>query len=183
MQDPAPRQTVPPRFTVLAAKTVVCHTLTYFVMGALAYHFLHYADMINKPNSGMRTTTDPLLLMGPALQVVRGVLFASIFYLFRTELFGRRNGWLRMSWLLIGVGILGTFAAPPGSLEGFIYTTVPVASQLRGYLEIVPQALLLSALLCYWVNHAGKRSMSWALSVAYAICVGLPLLGLLAPKR
>jgi hypothetical protein len=55
--------------------------------------------------------------------------------------------------------------------------------QVRGYLEIVTQALLLSALLCYWVNHAEKKWMNWTLSVAYVICAGLPLLSLVAPKR
>jgi hypothetical protein len=172
-----------PRFVTLAAKTVVSHTLTYFVMGALAFHFLHYADFINQPNSGMRPMTSPLVMLGPALQIVRGVLFAAVFYPFRAILFERRNGWLLMAWMLIGVGILGTFAAPPGSLEGFIYTTVPLRFQLRGYLEIVPQALLLSALLFYWVRHPGKAWLNWVLGVAYAICALLPILGLLAPKR
>lgn len=172
-----------PRLVPLAVKTAVCHTVSYFVMGALAFRFLHYADFINKPNSGMRPMTDPLVMLGPALQTVRGVLFALVFYPFREILFTRRNGWLLIAWMLIGVGILGTFAAPPGSLEGFIYTTVPFASQVRGYLEIVPQALLLSALLYYWVRHLSKAWLNWLLGVAYAICVLLPLLGLLAPKR
>ena len=172
-----------PRFVTLAAKTVVSHTLTYFVMGALAFHFLHYADIINNPNSGMRPMTSPYVILGPALQIVRGVLFATVFYPFREILFGRRNGWLLIAWILIGVGILGTFAAPPGSLEGFIFTTVPITSQLRGYLEIVPQALLLSALLFYWVRHPGKKWLNWLLGVVYAICVLLPILGLLAPKK
>ena len=167
----------------LAVKTVVCHTVTYFVMGVLAFHFLHYADLINKPNSGMRSTTDPLVLFGPALQIVRGVLFASVFYPLREILFERRNGWLLIAWMLIGIGILGTFAAPPGSLEGFIYTTVPIRSQLRGYLEIVPQALLLSALLYYWVRHPGKTWLNWVLGFVYSICLLLPVLGLFAPKR
>ena len=145
-----------PRFLTLAVKTVICHTLTYFVMGALAYHFLHYADVMNKPNSGLRPATDPLIMFGTALQVVRGVLFATVFYPFREILFGRKNGWLLMAWMLIGLGILGTFAAPPGSLQGFIFTMTPAASQLRGYLEVVPQALLLSALLFYWVRHPEK---------------------------
>src|ERR1035438_2053651 len=74
-------------------------------------------------------------------------------------------------------------AAPPGSLEGFIYTTVPLGLQTRGYLEIVPQALLLSALLFYWVRHPGKAWLNWSLGLAYAICALLPILGLLAPKR
>jgi hypothetical protein len=172
-----------PRFLPLAAKTVVCHTVTYFVMGALAYNLLHYADFINNPNSGMRPTTSMWVIFGPALQIFRGILFASVFYLFREQLFGRKNGWLRMAWMLIGIGILGTFAAPPGSLEGFIYTTTPILMQVRGYLEIVTQAVLLSALLCYWVNHPGKKLITWALSAVYVIAVGLPLLALAAPKR
>lgn len=176
-------QEIQPRFLPLAVKTVICHTVTYFVMGALAFHFLHYAALLNKPNSGMRPTTDPLIMFGPALQIVRGVLFATVFYPLRETLFGRKHGWLLIAWILIGVGILGTFAAPPGSLEGFIYTTIPVKSQLRGYLEIVPQALLLSVLLFYWVRHPARKSLNWALGVAYAICVLLPVLGMLAPKK
>lgn len=173
-----------PRFVPLAVKTVICHTLTYLVMGALAYHFLHYADTINKPNSGLTPTSSPLILFGPLLQVGRGVLFATVFYPFREILFGRKNGWLLVAWMLIGIGILGTFAAPPGSLEGFIFTTAPVASQLRGYLEVVPQALLLSALLFYWVRHPAKAWVNWSLGVAYGIgAIVLPILGLMAPKR
>jgi len=172
-----------PRFLPLAAKTVACHSITYMVMGALAYHFLHYADFINNPCSGMRPITSLWMILGVPLQVFRGVLFASVFYFFREQLFGRKNGWLLMAWLLVGIGILGTFAAPAGSLEGFIYTTTPIWMQMRGYLEIVTQAMLLSALLCYWVNHPGKKWLNWALSVAYVICIGLPLLSLLAPKR
>lgn len=176
-------QDLQPRFLPLAAKTVVCHTVTYFVMGALAYNLLHYADFINNPNSGMRPTTSIWVMMGPALQVFRGILFASVFYLFREQLFGRKNGWLRMAWMLVGIGILGTFAAPAGSLEGFIFTTTPFLAQIRGYLEIVTQAALLSALLCYWVNHPGKRLISWSLIALYVIATGLPLLALAAPKR
>jgi hypothetical protein len=172
-----------PRFVTLAGKTVVCHTLTYFLMGALAYHFLHYADFINKPDSGMRPTTSIWVTLGPALQVFRGILFASVFYPLREQLFGRKNGWLLMAWMLVGIGILGTFAAPAGSLEGFIYTTIQAAGQLRGYLEVVPQAVLLSALLYYWVNHPGKKLLSWVLIVVYVIGIALPLLALVAPKR
>lgn len=177
-----------PRFWPLAAKTVVCHTITYFVMGALAFHFLHYANFLNDPKSGMRPTTSIWILLGVPLQVFRGVLFAAVFYPLRERLFGRQNrgikgGWMLMAWMLIALGILGTFAAPPGSIEGFIYTTTPIAAQFSGYLEIVTQALLLSALLCYWVNHPEKKWLSWLLSILYVLCAGLPMLALLAPKK
>jgi hypothetical protein len=172
-----------PSFLSLAAKTAVCHTLTYFIMGALAFHFLHYADSISKADSGMHPATSAWILFGPALQVVRGVLFASVFYPLRSLLFGRKYGWLLMSWILIAIGILGTFAAPGGSLEGFIYTTIPVAKQFLGYLEVVPQALLLSALLCYWVNHPEKKWLNWALIVPFLIVITLPPLSLFLGKK
>lgn len=172
------------RFLPLAVKTVICHTITYFVMGLLAFNLLNYQAIIDNPCSGMRPTTSMWVIFGPALQIFRGVLFASIFYLFRDKLFGRRHGWLVMAWLLIGVGILGSFAAPAGSLEGFIYLTMPLRQQVRlGYPEVVTQAVLLSALLCYWVNHPGKKLLSWVLSALYAVPVALPLLALMAPKR
>lgn len=176
-------QDLQPRFMPLAAKTVVSHTLTYLVMGALAYRFLHYADFINNPCSGMRRTADPIMILGAPLQIFRGVLFAAIFYPLRDKLFGRKHGWLLMAWILVGVGILGTFAAPAGSLEGFIYTTTPILLQVRGYLEICTQAVLLSVLLCYWVNHPGRRWLNWVLGVLYAIAIALPVMGLLAMKR
>ena len=172
-----------PSFVSLAAKTAVCHTITYFFMGALAYHFLHYAEIMGKPGFGMRAMNDPLVMAGPMLQPLRGILFAAVFYPLRTCLFGRRFGWLLMGWMLIALGILGTFAAPPGSMEGLIYTTVPVWMQLRGYLEIVPQALLLSAFLCYWVNNPGKKWVTWLLSIVFFLTMALPVLGLLTRGR
>lgn len=176
-------QDAQPRFVPLAAKTVACHSITYMIMGVLAYHFLHYADFINNPCSGMRPITSLWMILGVPLQLFRGVLFASVFYFFREQLFGRKNGWLLMAWLLIGIGILGTFAAPAGSLEGFIYTTTPFLMQVRGYLEIVTQALLLSALLSYWINHPGRKWLNWTLGAAYFICVALSMMALVAPKR
>jgi hypothetical protein len=37
--------------------------------------------------------------------------------------------------------------------------------------------------LCYWVNHPGKKWMNWTLGAFYIVCIGLPLLSLVAPKR
>lgn len=171
------------RFVPLAAKTVVCHTITYFICGLLAYNLLNYQAFIDDPCSHMRPITSLWVILGAPLQIFRGILFASIFYLLRRELFERKRGWMVMAWVLVGIGILGTFAGPYGSLEGFIYLTTPITAQVKGYLEIVTQAVLFSALLCYWVNHSGKKWMSWGLGAAYVIAAGLPMLSLVAPKR
>jgi hypothetical protein len=171
-----------PRFLSLAAKTIVCHTLTYILMGILASHFLNYAEAFARPNSGMRPITDPWVMAGPLFQPLRGLSFALVFYPLRSLLFGRKNGWLLMAWMLIAVGILSTFGPASGSIEGMIYTLAPIREQLLGWLEIVPQALLLSALLCYWVNHP-KKWMNWLLGILFALMMALLILGLLMPKR
>ena len=44
---------------------------------------------------------------------------------------------------------------------------------------MVPQAFLLSALLCYWVNHPGKKWLNWLLGILFFIAMALPVLGLL----
>ncbi len=53
---------------------------------------------------------------------------------------------------------------------------------MRGWLEVVPQALLLSALLCYWVNHPEKKWLNWLLGILFLIAMAMPVLGLLARK-
>jgi hypothetical protein len=118
-------------------------------------------------------------MAGPLFQPLRGLLFALVFYPCRQVLFGRKHGWLLMGWMLIAIGILSTFAAASGSIEGMIYTAQPIRYQLRGWLEIVPQALLLSALLCYWVNHSEKKWLNWLLGIVFFVVMALPTLGLL----
>jgi hypothetical protein len=171
-----------PRFLGLAARTAVCHTLTYFLTGALAAHFLNYAELLSRPNSGMRPITDPRVMAGPLFQPLRGAVFALVFYPLRECLFGQKYGWLLMGWMLIALGILSTFGPAGGSIEGMIYTPVPILFQIRGWLEVVPQALLFSALLFYWVNHAEKKWLNWLLGILFFVAMALPVLGLLTRK-
>lgn len=57
----------------------------------------------------------------------------------------------------VALGILSPFGLSLGSIEGLIYACVAIPDQLIGWLEVVPQALLLAAILWYWMNHPEKR--------------------------
>lgn len=172
-----------PRFAGLAVKTAVVHTLTYFVCGALAAHYLHYADLMAKPESGMRPITSSLVVAGPLFQPLRGILFASVFYSVRQCLFLRKWGWLVMAWMLIALGILSTFGPAGGSVEGMIYTPTPILLQMRGWIEIVPQATSLALLLWFWVRHPEKKWLNWLLGSAFVVVVALDVLGVLMQKH
>lgn len=170
-----------PGFLALAAKTIVVHTITYFFMGILASTFLDYAERFARPEMAcwMRQLDDSLIMAGPLFQPIRGLIFALAFYPLREILFGRKSGWLILWWLLVALGILSTFGPPPGSIEGMIYTRIPILDQLVGWLEVVPQALLLSVILFYWVNHPEKKWLNWVMGAVFFVMILMPIAGLL----
>src|SRR5258705_8274659 len=170
-----------PSFRVLTLKTVIVHTITYFVAGILAYTLGGYGKTFSEPPLSylMRPTSDPLVMAGPLFQPIRGVIFASALYPLRSVLFAERRGWLVLWWLLLALGVLSTFGPSPGSVEGMIYTTIPPLKQILGLWEVLLQSLLFSVILFYWVNHPEDGWLSWTLGIAFSIVIILPLLGLL----
>lgn len=170
-----------PTFWGIALKTIVAHTVTYFVVGLLAFTLFDYTARFADPAlSGlMRQTDHPLVMAGPLLQPIRGFLFGIVFYLLRTSLFRARDGWFRMWIMLVFVGIFSTFGPAPGSVEGLIYTTLPLTGQLAGLSEVVVQSLLLSVVTYAWVTSRNQRWLNWVLGVLFVIVLLLPGLGLL----
>jgi hypothetical protein len=175
------------RLSILTLKTVIVHTITYFVAGILAYTLGDYEQTFSEPPLSyfMRSTSDPWVMAGPLFQPVRGVLFALAFYPLRSVLFAERRGWgwgwLILWWLLLALGVLSTFGPAPGSVEGLIYTIIPPLEQILGLWEVLLQSLLFSVVLVYWVKHPGKKWLDWTLGLVFAIVLILPIMGLLLP--
>jgi hypothetical protein len=120
-----------------------------------------------------------MVMAGPLFQPIRGILFGIVFFLLRNILFKRQNGWLVMWVVLVVVGIISPFGPSPGSIEGIIYTTLPIGIQLKGLPEVLIQALILSIVLLYWVNYPEKKWLNWVMGIAFTLVVLLPTLGLL----
>ncbi len=167
-------------FARLSLKAIVVHTVTYFAMGLPAFLFMDYANRFSHPSfSGfMRLTSDPLVAAGPLFQPIRGLLFASVFFPLQDAFFHRKNGWALMWLTLVVIGILSTFGPAPGSVEGMIYTTVPLGTQLIGLPEVILQSLLLSVILCYWVDQGKSKRLAWVMGIAFGLVVIFSLLGI-----
>jgi hypothetical protein len=172
-----------PRLTLMGIvlKTILTHTVTYFLIGWLAYTFFSHVSL---PGGGgpypvIRPVSEPIVMAGTALQVMRGILFGVVFYLLRESLFARKNGGLILWLTLVVFGILGTFGPASGSLEGMIFTYQPLLGHLYSLPEILLQSLLLSLILVYWVNHPQKKWFSWIMVIAYTIIIVISMLGLI----
>ncbi|PYV55077.1 MAG: hypothetical protein DMG96_23315 [Acidobacteria bacterium] len=81
----------------------------------------------------------------------------------------------------MALAILGTFGPAPGSLEGMIFTRIP--GQYRGYMEVVPQAFLFSAIVYYWVNKPEKKWLNWTLGMLFVVTMLLLILDLTTRPR
>jgi hypothetical protein len=162
-----------PAFLELSIKTIVVHTVTYFLVGLLAMTVLDYATLFAESDMSpwLRQTDDPIVALGPALQPLRGLLFAIAFYPLREVIFGRKHGWLVLWLVLVSIGIFSTFGPTPGSVEGLIYMTVAPGRQLVGLVEVLLQSLLLSTVLCFWVDHAERRWLAWVLGILAVLSV------------
>ena len=173
-----------PSLGEVVIKTTVTHTVTYFLLGLAAFWTFDYAGKFAEPGvrSLMRQTDEPLVMAGPLLQPIRGLLFGVVFYLLRGPVFGARRGWLVLWAVLVVVGILGTFGPAPGSLEGVVFTRLPLRFHLESLPELLVQSLALAGLLWYWVNQPGKRWLTWAMWFAFAAVLLLPALGLVAGR-
>lgn len=169
-------------FLSITSKTVLVHTVTYFLMGLIAFTVFNYSDKYADPVLGnfMRQTTHPLVAAGPFFQVIRGLLFGVVLYLLREVVFNQKHGWLVLWSMLIIVGILSPFGPSPGSIEGMVYTTIPMDFHFIGWPEVVFQSLLLAWFTFFWVNHPEKKWVSWVFVIFFILAILMSVMGVLA---
>jgi len=169
-------------FGRFAGRVTSCHLVTYFVAGVLAYTLLDYEALFRTSAFSclMRPVTSRWVAAGPALQVVRGLIFAVALYPFRGGFSGGR-GWLRLWGLLAGLAVFSTAGAAPGSVEGMIYTKIPLGSQLIGLPEVLLQTLAFSLLVTTWSRHP-HRAWGIVMGPLTALGILLSLAGALLPR-
>lgn len=166
---------------ILAWKSLILHTITYFLSGLVAADLFNYQGLFAVPSMAgfMRSYDNVWVMIGPLFQPLRGILFAVAFFPLREVLFNRKYGWMTTWGLLVIIGIFSTYGPTPGSIEGLLYTQVPFAAHLRGLPEVLVQSLVYSRVLFYWINHPEKRWLTWVLVIMFFILMTFPILGLL----
>ncbi|HAD06246.1 MAG TPA: hypothetical protein DCE76_03720 [Anaerolineaceae bacterium] len=139
-------------FFVFAGKVIVVHTVTYFLFGMIMSNVFDYGNIFQQEiiRDFMRPIESTSVFLGPLLQPVRGLLFALGLWPLRKTIFESKRGWLVLWGIFVIFGILGTPAAAPSSLEGVIYSKLPLWYHLLGLPEILLQTLTFSIVLVGW---------------------------------
>ena len=145
-------------FIAFALKVMVVHTATYFIFGMIMSNVFNYAEVFKREiiRDYMLPMDEHNILLGPFLQPIRGLIFAIGLWPLRSLLIERKRGWLILWGLLVTIGILSTPAASPGSIEGMLYSKLPMWYHVLGYPEILSQTLLFSIWLVWWERQSMK---------------------------
>jgi hypothetical protein len=152
-------------------RITACHMVTYMIVGMIAYVVMDYSTQYSAEGSVMVATDSVRVALGPALQVIRGLIFALALYPFRRVFLDEKHGWLKLWGLFVGLAILSTAGPAPGSVEGMIYTKYPIVGQIIGLWEVMLQTLAMSVLMVLWHR---KPSRAWG--IVMGILTGLVVL-------
>ena len=159
---------------------------TYFLIGWIASSVLNYRGLFGSDASQgdgswqyMRGFDSPWVAAGPMLQWMRGLLFAFVLWPLRRLWIEDERGWLTVWLLFLGLAILGPTAAAPSSLEGVLFTTLPLSGHLLGLPETVSQTLLFCVLVQRWYRHDSRWWNRLMIAFVIIVCC-LSTLGILA---
>lgn len=147
------------RFMRFAVKVILVHCLTYFVFGLVMSRLFNYEELFQREI--IRDFMLPLnsrTLLGLLLQPVRGLLFAVALWPIRGVILEKKHGWLIVWLIFVIFSILSTTSAAPGSIEGVLYTRLPIWYHLIGLPEITLQTLAFSYLLVWWDKRQSTKA-------------------------
>lgn len=146
-------------FSSFAIKVIVAHTITYFFFGLIMSNIFNYAKLFDTEiiRDFMRPIDSAYILLGPLLQPIRGIIFAFGIWPIRKFIVDRKYGWLILWNIIVVFGILSTPAAAPCSIEGLLYTKLPISFHLIGLPEILLQTLTFSLLLYMWIKPKTEK--------------------------
>ncbi len=143
-------------FLGFTLRVIIIHSLTYFLFGLIFSNVFRYGEVFKQEiiRDFMLPMDQHNVLLGPFMQPVRGLLFAIGLWPIRSLLIEKKHGWLILWGLLVTLGILSTPAAAPSSIEGVLYTKLPLWYHLMGLPEIALQTLVFSIWLLWWERQS-----------------------------
>lgn len=153
--------------------------ITYLICGMIFSTLFHYDELFRLGNTQyfMREFGGTSSMIGPAIQIVRGILLGIVLWVIKDAYWGKPYAWLRVWVLLVGIGIICTPGPAPCSLEGIIYTQLPMEVHIKGAPEIWVQTLLFSI----WITKdiKIKKEVKISIIVTVMACVFYILGGVL----
>jgi hypothetical protein len=135
------------------------HVITYVIIGMIFMKLQNYTSVFKTSAqfANYRPTNSPIVRATALIEILRGSFFALILYPFYNTIVKSKHGWLMLFGVLYGLTLIGSVAATPGSIEGFIYTKTTLSEHLIGIPEVTVQMLAFSWLFFIWERKVNRN--------------------------
>jgi hypothetical protein len=170
-------------FLGFSGRMIVTHFTTYFFAGVLSVatglHIYAYYGANPDPlfTALQRPLSDPLVMAGPLFQLLRAAIFSLALFPFRSVFLERKWGWVYLWGLFLALAIFAPAGEAPGSIEGVVYTKLPVLFHLLYLPELLVQTLVFSWLFVTWEHHKGKRLLTIPLVTVFVLILIMQIMG------
>jgi hypothetical protein len=160
-------------------RIVYAHTIAYFIAGLFALIGVNYRDLFATEilSSFMRSVDEPIVALGPILQIFRGIIIALVLLPLRKTFFEEKNGLIKLGIIIIGLSLLSTIGPTMGSFEGYIYTKIPYIYQFLGYPEAVMYVALFIGILKISIKYGHKRIIAIISIIIMALILLMGIMG------
>jgi len=152
-------------------RIIAAHMIAYFFAGIFSLLVIDYKDWFAEGaiSSFMLPTDTPIVALGPALQIIRELIMGLALLPLRKVFTEEKHGFVKLWILIIGLSVFSTFAAAMGSIDGFIYTNIPIIEQIMGY----PEAFLWTSLFVgiLWVFYKLEKKIINILAIVLVVLV------------
>lgn len=159
------------------------HFIAYFIAGVFALLLLDYKEMYATAELSllMRPVSDPIVALGPFLQLFRGIIIALVLLPIRKVIIEGKQGYLILGLLVLGLSLLSTIGPTFGSFDGYIYTIIPALYQVLGYFEALVYIFLFVFIL--WLSYRyEKRLVQLLFLIAVLILSFFSIMGFFMAK-
>ena len=131
-------------------KVTVAHFFSYFICGLIFSKLFDYQTLFKLDNVQyfMKDALGTSSLIGPFIQILRGIIIGCILLILKDNILKMKNSWLYLWIIFAGLGILCTPGASPASIEGIIYSQLP----LEFHLKTAPELFIKTLLFSLWVT-------------------------------
>ncbi|MGE5604526.1 MAG: hypothetical protein ACM3YE_02410 [Bacteroidota bacterium] len=139
-------------------RVVSLHVIVYFLAGIFAVLFLNYEELFNNGTLSllMRPVDSPIVAAGPGLQIINGFFMSLYLFPFKSVFISGKKSWIKLFLLLAGFSLFSPQSPTFGTLEGIIYTKIPIQNHLLSVPECLVYSLLFSVLLFMWYKKPKK---------------------------
>lgn len=131
-------------------KVMMAHFVSYLICGLLFANLFNYKELFELDNVKffMRDAYGNSSLIGPFVQILRGAIIGCILLILKDNVLQKKHSWLYLWIIFAGLGIICTPAAAPVSIEGIVYSQLP----LEFHLKTAPELLIQTLLFSVWVT-------------------------------